>query len=145
MASQPGLAGAATARAEAHVVRLALTYALLDCSEHIDLTHLEAGLAVWRYSADSAAWIFGDSLGDRTADEIWAAAKDRPAGVTRTEVSDLFGRSKKRLELERARGVFEDAGRLRRETRHLERGRGAEVWIALCTQTTGIAPVAIPG
>ena len=87
-ASQPGLAGAATARAEAHVVRLALTYALLDCSEHIDLTHREAGLAVWRYSADSAASIFGDSLGDLSADEIWAAAKDRPAGVTRTEVSD---------------------------------------------------------
>ncbi len=82
------LAGAATARAEAHVVRLALIYALLDCSEHIDLTHREAGLAVWRYSVDSAASIFGDSLGDLSADEIWAAAKDRPAGVTRTEVSD---------------------------------------------------------
>ena len=34
-AGQPGLAGAATARAEAHVVRLALIYALLDCSDMI--------------------------------------------------------------------------------------------------------------
>ena len=30
---EPGLAGAATARAEAHTVRLALLYALLDCSD----------------------------------------------------------------------------------------------------------------
>jgi hypothetical protein len=89
---QPGLAGAATARAEAHVVRLALIYALLDCSASIGLEHLEAGLAVWRYSAASARWVFGDSLGDPTADEIWAAAKERPAGVTRTEVSDMFSR-----------------------------------------------------
>jgi Protein of unknown function (DUF3987) len=99
---RPGLAGAATARAEAHVVRLALIYALLDCSERIWIEHLEAALAVWQYSADSARWIFGDSLGDPTADEIWTAAKERPAGVTRTEVSDMFGRNKKRREIDRA-------------------------------------------
>jgi len=69
---------------EAHVVRLAAIYATLDTSEHICLPHLEAGLAVWRYSSDSARWIFGDSLGDPTADDIWTLAKDRPAGVTRT-------------------------------------------------------------
>lgn len=128
-AGQAGLAGAATARAEAHVVRLALIYALLDHSDTIGLEHLEAGLAVWRYSAASAAWIFGDSLGDPTADEIWAAAKERSAGVTRTEVSDMFSRNKKRREIERALGVLEDAGRLRRETRQPERGRPAEVWV----------------
>jgi hypothetical protein len=131
---QPGLAGAATARAEAHVVRLALIYALLDRSESISLEHLEAGLAVWRYSADSTRWIFGDSLGDPTADEIWAAAKERPAGVTRTEVSDMFSRNKKRREIERALSVLEDAGRLRRETRQPARGRSAEVWIPVVAE-----------
>jgi hypothetical protein len=84
---------------------------------------------VWRYSADSAAWIFGDSLGDPTADEIWAASTERPAGATRTEVSDMFSRNKKRREIDRALSVLEDAGRLRRETRQPERGRHAEVWI----------------
>jgi hypothetical protein len=126
---RPGLAGAATARAEAHTVRLALIYALLDLSERICLEHLEAALAVWRYSASSAAWIFGDALGDPTADEIWSAAKERPTGVTRTEVSELFSRNKKRREIERALDVLEDAGRLRRETRQPERGRSTEVWI----------------
>jgi DNA replicative helicase MCM subunit Mcm2 (Cdc46/Mcm family) len=90
--ARPGLAGAATARAEAHTVRLALIYALLDLSESICPEHLEAALAVWRYSAASAQWIFGDALGDPTADEIWQAAKERPAGLTRTEVSDMFSR-----------------------------------------------------
>jgi hypothetical protein len=36
--ARPGLAGAATARAEAHTVRLALIYALLDLSERICLS-----------------------------------------------------------------------------------------------------------
>jgi hypothetical protein len=126
---RPGLAGAATARAEAHTVRLALIYALLDLSERICLEHLEAALALWRYSAASAHWIFGDALGDPTADELWSAAKERPTGLTRTEVSELFSRNKKRREIERALGVLEDAGRLRRETRQAERGRSAEIWI----------------
>jgi DNA replicative helicase MCM subunit Mcm2 (Cdc46/Mcm family) len=130
-ASQPRLAGAATARAEAHVVRLALIYALLDCSDTIGHDHLEAALAVWRYSADSASWIVGDSLGDPTADEIWAATKHHPAGVTRTDVSDMFSRNKKRREIERALTVLEEAGRLRREIRHPERGRPAEIWVPL--------------
>ena len=106
-----------------------MIYTLLDRSERICLEHLEAGLAVWRYSANSARWIFGDSLGDPTADEIWAAAKERSAGITRTEVSDMFSRNKKRREIERALCVLEDAGRLRRETRQPERGRSAEVWV----------------
>ena len=127
--ARPGLAGAATARAEAHTVRLALIYTLLDLSERICLEHLEAALAFWAYSAASARWIFGDALGDPTADELWSAAKERPAGLTRTEVSELFSRNKKRREIERALGVLEDAGRLRRETRQAERGRSAEVWI----------------
>ena len=134
--ARPGLTGAATARAEAHTARLALIYALLDLSEHICLEHLEAALAIWRYSAASARWIFGDALGDPTADEIWTAAKERPSGLTRTEVSDMFSRNKKRREIERALSVLEDAGRLRRETRQPQRGRSAELWIPVLTPAT---------
>ncbi|MGI9099211.1 MAG: hypothetical protein ACR2H2_12120 [Solirubrobacteraceae bacterium] len=119
---EPGLLGAATHRAEAHVVRLAAIYATLDTSDQIRLPHLEAALAVWRYSADSARWIFGDSLGDPTADDIWALAKTRPAGVTRTEVRDLFSRNKKAREIDRALTVLEEAGRLQRTT--ISDGRG---------------------
>jgi hypothetical protein len=132
---EEGLAGAATRRAEAHVIRLAAIYAALDCSETITLPHLEAGLAVWRYSADSARWVFGDSLGDPTADEIWSLAKDRPTGFTRTEVRDLFSRNKKAREIDRALSVLEDAGRLRRSTTSDGRGRPAETWLPTDART----------
>jgi uncharacterized protein DUF3987 len=124
-----GLLGAATSRAEAHVIRLACLYATLDRSPTIGTAHLDAALAFRRDSADSAAWIFGDALGDATADEIWALAKDRRDGVTRTEVRDLFSRNKKAREIDRALGVLEDAGRLHRATATDGRGRPAEAWI----------------
>ena len=113
---EAGLAGAATARAEAHAVRLALLYALLDCSDVIQLEHLEAALAFWRYSAASARWVFGDSIGDPTADEIWVLARERHDRITRTEVSNLFSRNKKAPEIDRALQALIDAGRLERAT-----------------------------
>jgi hypothetical protein len=122
---EEGLLGAATRRAEAHVVRLAAIY----CAEQIALAHLEAALAVWRYSLDSARWIFGDSLGDPAADEIWALAKDRPDGVTRSELRDLFSRNKKAREIDRALTVLEEAGRLTRTSESDGRGRPAEIWL----------------
>jgi hypothetical protein len=125
---EEGLLGAATRRAEAHVVRLAAIYATLDCADQIALAHLEAALAVWDYSLASARWIFGDTLGDPTADEIWALAKDRPAGVTRSEVRDLFSRNKKAREIDRALTVLEEAGRLTRTSHADGRGRPAEIW-----------------
>jgi hypothetical protein len=64
--------------AEAHVVRLAMIYALLGCSQHIGAEHLGAALAIWRYSTDSGRWIFGDSLGGPTADEIWVGSEGAP-------------------------------------------------------------------
>ena len=42
---RPGLWGAITSRAEAHVLRLAMIFALLDKSEEIADTHVLAALA----------------------------------------------------------------------------------------------------
>jgi primase-polymerase (primpol)-like protein len=68
--AQPGLFGAVTGRAAPQVIRLTLIYALLDSSPVMKLAHLEAALAVWNYCKESAAYIFGDSLGNPTADAI---------------------------------------------------------------------------
>src|SRR6516162_3106436 len=46
---QPGLLGAITARAEAQTLRLALVYALTDGASEIEVAHLNAALALWRY------------------------------------------------------------------------------------------------
>ena len=129
----PGLWGAATARAEAHTVRLAMLYALLDCSPAIRVEHLDAALAFWHYASESAHWVFGDSLGDPTADEIWEMAKTNPQGVTRTQVSDLFSRNKKAREIDRALTALVEAGRLERgEMRTGGAGRPAVVWRPIC-------------
>src|SRR5437879_5745556 len=61
------------ARAEAHVVRLALLYALSDEQTTINLAHLNAALALWDYATRSAAWALADATGDAVAEQIHAA------------------------------------------------------------------------
>src|SRR5208283_2893112 len=70
-----GMYGACTARAAALTLRLSLIYALLDGASEIRKEHLIAALEVWRYCDDSAKYIFGDALGDPTADEILRALR----------------------------------------------------------------------
>jgi len=99
---RPGLLGAVLGRAEAQVVRLSLLYALLDCSPVITEDHLRAAQALWKYCADSAAYIFGDALGDPTADTILAALRKAPDGMTRTDISAIFGRHRSSREIDLA-------------------------------------------
>ena len=100
--ARPGVLGAATARAEAHVLRLSLIYALLDCHDTIGQAHLEAALEVWRFSNDSARWVFGETSGDPLADAILLAVNESPKPLTRTELSARFSRNRGATELNRA-------------------------------------------
>ncbi len=94
-APQPGLLGAVVARGETQVLRLALIYTLLDGAAEIDVPHLHAALAVWEYCEISAAFVFGNLLGDPVADEIMRALQHAgPEGMTRTAIRDLFGRNR---------------------------------------------------
>lgn len=87
-----GMIGFMTARAEAQVLRLSLIYALLDKASQIDPVHLAAAVAVWHYCDESTRHLFGDSLGDPTADTIITHLKQAGSGgMTRTEIKDLFG------------------------------------------------------
>jgi hypothetical protein len=126
-----GLLGAITARAEAQVMRLALLYALLDMSTVIRREHLLAGLALWAYAEDSAAYVFGSSMGDPVADEILRALRATKEGLTRTQIRDLFGRNRGKDEIGRALGVLL-AHRLAQPTEREREGPGprAEVWFA---------------
>jgi hypothetical protein len=91
---QPGLLGAITARAEAQTLRLALVYALTDGTNEIDVVHLDAALALWRYSETSAKTIFGDTVGDPLADEILRALRACfIIGMTRSELTLMFRNS----------------------------------------------------
>jgi hypothetical protein len=59
-----GLRGALCGRAEAHVLRLSLFYALFDSSSTIQAEHLQAALAVWDYCQRSIGHIFGAATAD---------------------------------------------------------------------------------
>ena len=128
---RPGLLGSVTARAETQTVRLAMLYAVLDESDVIKLPHLEAALAVWRYCEDSAAHIFGDSLGDRVADAILGALRAN-GGMSRTDIHSLFARNLSASKIAMALTTLLAHGRVRREQQQpsSKGGRPTEIWLA---------------
>jgi hypothetical protein len=128
-AGRAGLLGAVVGRAEAHVVRLGLLYALLDGATQITIGHLQAALALWDYAARSAAFVFGDSLGDRLAEQIWQAVISSSSGVTRSQIRDLFDRNKARTEIDAALSLLVSSGRVERRL-VAGRGRPAETFSA---------------
>ena len=128
-ADRPGMLGAILGRAEAQVLRLALVYALLDRSAFIDVPHLMAALACWQYAEASARFIFGDSLGDPVADEILRALRERPEGMTRTELSHHFGRHLSSEQIGRALSVLA-RGNFVASTTEKTAGRPVERWRA---------------
>jgi hypothetical protein len=124
-----GLAGAVTARAHAHVLRLSLLYAVLDGAREVRREHLDAALAVWEYCEATARYIFGDALGDPTADAILKALRAAAAGLSRTQIRDFFHRKKKEEEITRALLVLHQKGLARFEYEETA-GRSVERWFA---------------
>lgn len=138
-AGRPGLLGALIARAEAQTMRLAALYALLDRAAEIRPEHLFAALALWQYAEASAGYIFGEALGDPTADGLYRLLLQRPAGATRTEIRDHFDRHKSAAKIDRALRVLEEQGLAFVE--HVQTGgRPAELWRASATEATKGSP-----
>lgn len=123
---KPGLFGAVTARAEAHVLRLALLYAVLDLADAIGRHHLTAALALWDYTEASAAYVFGDATGDQVADRILAALRAN-GPMAQNDLVDLFGRNVGSGRLGQALELLVSAGRIR-STREETGGRPRLVW-----------------
>ena len=94
---RPGLVGALTSRAEAHVMRLALVYALLDCSKGvIRVEHLKAAMAVWTYCENGVKYLFPDTIMSKLDNAILQVIrKAGHIGVTTTGIHAAFARHKK--------------------------------------------------
>ena len=122
-----GLHGQLTARAEAHVIRLALIFALLDGQKTIQPEHLDPALALWDYASRSAAWALSHTTGDPLAEHIHAALTLAPEGLTRTQIRDLCQRNLPAERVEQALHALATAGRARQQ-RTLTGGRPAERW-----------------
>jgi hypothetical protein len=123
-----GLLGTVLSRAESQVTRLSSLYTLLDLSYVVRTEHLEAALALWDYSEQSARFIFGDATGNPTADTILKNLRTNPRGLTRTDIRDIFGRNKSAHEIDMALVLLVNQGRARM-TMERTHGRSAERWI----------------
>jgi len=126
---QAGIAGQISARAEAHTIRLALTYALLDSDCQIQPAHLNAALALWDYASRSATWALERTTGDPLARQIHGALRQAQDGLTRTQLRDLLHRNPSTAELDRALAALAHDGKATSQ-RVLTNGRPAELWTA---------------
>jgi hypothetical protein len=124
-----GIAGPLRARAEAHVLRLAMLYALVDGDTVIRSTHLRAGLALWDYAARSIAWATRTATADPLAEQIHTALGASADGLTRTQLRDLFGRNQPAARIDQALGLLAQNSRAQRR-RAVTAGRPAEIWFA---------------
>jgi hypothetical protein len=106
-----GMSGAVTNRAEAQVLRMEMHYALSDGSALIRKVHLEAALALWKYSFDSARYLFSDRVADINAQKILDALKACSGGMTRTEIwEQVFNRNIVRQAFDTALSTLEMLG-----------------------------------
>ena len=130
---RPGLLGCVTNRAEALVLRLSAIYAVLDCTDIVSPEHLRAALAVWDYCMASARFVFGETLGDPVADELFRALEAAgEKGMTRTEARELFQRNQPSARIAAALGALSAVGKAacRMEPPSSGRGRNTERWFA---------------
>jgi hypothetical protein len=127
---QAGTAGQLAARAEAHTIRLALLYALLDRAKQIQPAHLNAALALWDYTQRSAAWALEHTTGDPLARQIHEALTHAlPGGLTRTQLRDLLHRNPTTIQLDHALAALARDGKITSQ-RILTAGRPAQLWTA---------------
>lgn len=81
-------------RAEAHVMRLSMIYAVLDRSPEIRFKHLISALAVQAYAKASCQHIFGETRTNSTTSRLTTALKNSENGLSRTQIRDLFSKHK---------------------------------------------------
>lgn len=96
----PGSIGSTLGRAEAHVLRLSLIYALLDKSDCIKKIYLDSALAFWKYSEASVRHVFQETQLSALAAKIYQIIKNGP--VTATELSRKLNGNSTKAEIEEA-------------------------------------------
>jgi len=85
---RPGLYGAATSRAEAQTLRLAMILCLLDGSPVIRGDDMFRALDCWRFAEESARFVYGDREPDQRANKILDYLQD--GEKTSTEITNVL-------------------------------------------------------
>lgn len=129
-AEDDGPVGEVLARAPAYVLRLALLYALIDGHGAIDTPHIRAGLALVKYAIDTARDVFGTATGTTDLDKLATALQAAgPAGLTRQQVSGLFGRHRDTAQLDALTAELVEKGAAHTRTTQPKTGRPTTVLV----------------
>lgn len=123
---QLGMFGVITARAEAQVLRLSLTFALLDGASEISASHLNAALAFWSYCNESAQYLFGSGSENTDANKILEFLKS--GRKSQTEIYDLFGGNKDAATYGAALTHLQAVGRIDSSEDKSKPGRPKKYW-----------------
>jgi hypothetical protein len=129
-AAKDGVEGAIGARAEAQVLRLSLTYAILDKSCMIAVPHVTAALAFWAHCEATIHALWGSGVG---ADPGWAKRLLPLLQARRhsmTEIHAAVGRNVDVKEIRQKLDDWQAAGLIeaRTESSGSKGGRPAEFW-----------------
>jgi hypothetical protein len=127
LTSETGKLGAMKVRAAPIVLRLAMTYALMDGEGALAPPALEAGETVWRYSERSVEYLFGQSTGNGTADIVLRYLRQQTQ-MTKTAIHQVFNRNKEVHEIDTALSVLELAGLAYRKYSQPRTGGRVETW-----------------
>ena len=140
LAAEPadGIVAHITARAEAHIIRLALIYALADGDRQINAQHLTAAIALQDYAARSAAWALTGATGDPLAEQIHATLQAHPRGLTRSQISQNLNHNQPAGQIDTALHALNAASRVT-TTQIPTGGRPAQLWTATSTPSTTTA------
>lgn len=126
-----GILGYATARAEAHVIRLSLLYALTERSSSIELRHLQAALAVWSFCESSVEWLF-QKQGDEVTNDplIIALVKAKENGLERSKISkNVYHSNKTAQELDHILLKYDEQQIIKRhKVKRPGAAKSVEVW-----------------
>lgn len=139
-AEMDGPLGEIVARAPAYVLRIALLYAVLDDAESIGREHLRAGLAIVKYSIDSARGIFGDHAGNDETKLVEALREAGPEGLTRAQISKVFSGNKKSDQLDMLLTDLAERGHITSH-KHNPEGRGRPTTIFTWTDKSPPDPI----
>jgi hypothetical protein len=121
-----------TERARPQALRLSMLYALADGSDTVEVKHLRAALAVWRYCEASARLLFEDNNKSHppTREPLWVRLLkviDRSPGTNRKQLHERFGNHLTANEMSGALEYLESQGSAHRRP-VVNGGRPAECW-----------------
>ncbi|MFZ3333965.1 MAG: hypothetical protein WA197_25265 [Candidatus Acidiferrales bacterium] len=124
--TRDGIRGALCGRAEAHVLRLSLLYALLDSANAIRPEHLTAALSFWEFCERSIEHLFGGVTGDVDGQRILNALTDGPMAIT--DMYRLFGNHREREWIQAKMASLVRSGRVVETVKQGDRKESVAAW-----------------